>query len=185
MQPSESGRITVPKLKGDPVWALKPWPVIISVGGRDFEIPALPAADWLAVLMARPFDPDDLILELVPNGSELLFLESVPAEDLDHISLDVIATVSARPWWEVFRLVGMAQSSWSVLGAELILKGIRADQISLAAWLDALLLVALRTMDKDSVTMFMLQLEQPPPEEMESVAEEMEMSADAFLSMGF
>ena len=184
MQP-DSGRIAVPKLKGDPVWALKPWPVIISAGGRDYEIPALPAADWLAVLMVEPFDPDDVILSLVINGRDLLFAESVDADDLEHICLDVISTVSARPWWIALRLISMARSSWSVLGAELILKGVQADQISLAAWLDALLLTALKNMDPKDITMFTLRLEEPPPEEMESAVEEMEMSADSFLSLGF
>jgi len=184
LQP-DSGRIAVPKLTGDPVWALKPWPVIISAGGRDYEIPALPAADWLAVLMADPFDPDDVILSLVKDGRELLFTESVAADDLEHVCLDVISTVSARPWWVTLRLVTLARSSWSILGAELTLKGVRADQVPLAAWLDALLLLALRTMDSKDVTMFTLKLEEPPPEEIESVAGEMEMSADNFLSLGF
>lgn len=184
MQP-ESGRIAVPKLAGDPVWALKPWPVTIQAGGEDYEIPALPAADWLAVLMADPFDPDDLILDLVINGKELLFLETVSADDLAHICFDVITTVSARPWWVAMRLITMARGSWSVLGAELILKGVDPQRVSLAAWLDALLLVALRTMNPDDVTMFTMRLEEPPPEEVDSVADEMEMSAEAFLSMGF
>ena len=135
--------------------------------------------------MATPLDPDSLVLALVTDGVDLLLMESIDADELTHLCLDVIALVSARPWWEALRLVTMARSSWSVLGAELILKGIRADEISLAAWLDVLLLTAIRTMDKDDVTMFTLQLEQPPPEETATVAEELEMSADAFLSMGF
>ena len=184
MQP-DSGRITVPKLTGDPVWALKPWPVVIQAGGREFEIPALPAADWLAILMTDPFDPDDLILSLVTNGKDLLFLDTVSADDLEHVCLDVITTASARPWWVALRLVAMARSNWSVLGAELILKGVNPTQLSLAAWLDALLLVALKNMDPKDVTMFTLRLEEPPPEEMESAVEEMEMSADSFLSLGF
>lgn len=184
MQP-DTGRIPVPKLTGDPVWALKPWPVTIQAGGRDYTIPALPAADWLAVLMADPFDPDDLILELVDDGRELLFIETMTADDLEHICFDIIATVSARPWWIAMRLVAMARGNWSVLGAELILKGIDPQRVSLAAWLDALLLITLRTMDSKDVTMFTMRLEEPPPEEAASVADELEMSAEAFLSMGF
>jgi hypothetical protein len=185
LQPSETGRVPVPKLKGDPVWALKPWPVIIQVAGVEYEIPALPAADWLAILMADPFDPDDLILSLVVNGKDLLFAETVSADDLEYVCLDIITTASARPWWIALRLIAMARANWSVLGAELILKGVNPAQISLAAWLDALLLTALKNMDSKDVTMFTMKLEEPPPEEMESVAEEMEMSADSFLSLGF
>jgi len=127
----------------------------------EYEIPALSAADWLAILMADPFDPDDLILSLVVNGKDLLFAETVSADDLEYVCLDIITTASARPWWIALRLIAMARVNWSVLGAELILKGVNPTQISLAAWLDALLLTALKNMDSKDVTMFTLKLEEP------------------------
>ena len=47
----ESTRATIPKLNKDPIWSLKPWPVVVEMHGVTLEIPALPAVDWLVVLM--------------------------------------------------------------------------------------------------------------------------------------
>lgn len=175
-------RVIVPRQTTDPIWSLKSWPVVLSIGGRDWEIPAASAADWLSVLMPSPVDLDEIIMTMVVNGESLLFDESVGGE-LENVMLDVISLVSGRPWWQALRMIAVAVNNWNVLGGEMLYRGIIPDQVSLSQWLDVLLLVTIRSMDPKDVTMFTLQLENPPVEVVDSVAEEMEMSRDQFLSM--
>ena len=175
-------RVIVPRQTTDPIWSLKSWPVVLSIGGRDWEIPAASAADWLSVLMPSPVDLDEIIMTMVTNGESLLFDESVGGE-LENVMLDVISLVSGRPWWQTLRMIAVAVNNWNVLGGEMLYRGIIPDQVSLSQWLDVLLLVTIRSMDPKDVTMFTLQLENPPVEVVDSVAEEMEMSRDQFLSM--
>jgi hypothetical protein len=58
--------------------------------------------------------------------------------------------------------------------------------LSLAAWLDVMLVILIRCMDPKEVSMFVSRLELPPPSEMaaeQDRVEEMEMSVEQFLSM--
>jgi hypothetical protein len=180
-------QVQVPHFNKDPVWSLRPWPVTVHLGHRDWTIPALPAADWLTALMQDPLDPDDIFPGLLcredqDSLEEALVLGDITVEEMYDAVLDIISTVSARSWWITLRLTFLARDSWDNLGAELILKGVDPERLSISAWLDAFLLVVLRNIDPKRAAAFTMQLEVPP--EGESMPEEdMEMSADAFLSM--
>jgi len=176
-------RIVVPHQTTDPVWSLKSWPVTLSIADREWEIPAASAADWLSVLMADPVDLDEVVRAMVIDGESLLFDESVGVE-LEELCLDVISMVSGRPWWQALRMISVATANWNVLGGEMLYRGIIPDQVSLSQWLDVLLLVTIRSMDPKDVTMFTLQLENPPVDVVDGAAVELEMSRDQFLSMG-
>jgi len=180
---TDSGRVAVPKLNKDPVQSLKPWPTVVTVHGQEYEIPAMMATDWLALLMKEDFDPVDLFIELLPDSESLLFDGTLSVEELYDLVTDLVSLVSGRYWWVALRLIGLARDHWDVLGAKMILKQVDPSQLSLSAWLDALLLVTLAEMDSKDVTMFTMRLEAVP--ETETVPEaELEMSADAFLAMG-
>lgn len=166
----------------DPVLSLRPWPVVITMNGDTYEIPALPAADWLQVLMQESPDLEGILMELCPNGAKLLFDDSVGQEELWDVLLDVVENVSGRHWWIALRLINVCRASWNVLGAEMFYRGVDPTRLSLAAWLDAMLLIIIRAMEPKDVAMFTLKLEAVPAGE-ESDPEEMEMSQDQFLSM--
>jgi hypothetical protein len=185
--PSEA-RITVPKLNRDPVASLRPWPVNVTLGSREWQIPALPAADWLSVLMTDELDPDDVFPGLLTFSDasaveDLLASGDIKLEEMYDTVRDIIATATARQWWVGLRLILVARDSWNNVGAQLILQHVDAAQLSLAAWLDTVLLTVLNSMDPKDVAMFTMQLEAPPEGE-ELAVEDMEMSSDAFLSMG-
>jgi hypothetical protein len=177
-----AGRIQVPKHTKDPIWSLKPWPVLFTVNDQDYEIPALPAVDWLTVLMKEEFDLSDVIFELLPDGVSLFGDENIDLNDLYDACLDVIEAVTSRHWWIAIGLIGVAQANWNIVGVEMMLHGIKAEEVSISAWLDALLVITLSIMDKDKTTAFIMRLEKPPPGE-EVPAEELEMSRDEFMSM--
>lgn len=186
--PSPSSSVVVPHLNRDPVSSLKPWPVTVTLAGVDWVIPALPAADWLAILMAENPDPDDIFPGLLVSDDEqqledLLVSGRVTVDDLYEMVLEILEIASGRRWWVALRLIQVATQSWDNIGAELTLSHVDATVLSLAAWLDVLMLTILKTMDPQRVPMFTMQLEDPPMGEGTAI-ENMEMSADSFLSMG-
>jgi hypothetical protein len=161
--------------------------VAVDLAGTTVEIPALPAADWLGVLMADPLDPEDVFPGLLSQEEadqveDFLFDELVSLDELDQIFLDVVGLVGARPWWVTMRLVAAARNGWAVLGPEM-LRQVDATRVSLSGWLDVLLVTILRRIEPESATMFTLQLELPPASEAKRVEEELEMSPSAFMAL--
>lgn len=138
--------------------------------------------------MPERIDLFDIVPGLCGSDMELDVVDGMlnGTLELDAIrraALDVVSAVSGRPWWFSLRLIKTAVMSWEMIGGELMFRGVDATRLSLSGWLDAVLYLCLRNMEQAKVTMFMSQLEAPPPEELESMPE-MEMSADAFLALG-
>ena len=183
--PGQSGaspQVVIPHHTTDPVMSLRPWAVELEIAGVVYSFPAVPAADWLTVLMAENLDPDQILLDLCPTGYALLFDENVDQEELYLAVLDVVEQVSGRKWWIALRLIGVVRSNWNVLGAEMFYRHIDPTVLSLSAWLDVMLVLTIRAMDPKDVAMFTSRLEIPPAG-IESDPADMEMSADQFLSM--
>lgn len=139
----------------------------------------MPAADWLAVLMATDLDLLDL-LDFIPNWDEMG--EDLGVEDWSELALEIVTTVSARKWWITLRLIGIARSSWDKLGPDMITQ-VDAEKVSLSAWLGVFTVTLLQHVDKDNLTMLISQIELPPEGERETAMEEMEMSAGAFMAL--
>lgn len=162
--------------------SLRPFPVVVTVAGEDFEIPAMTAADWLTLLMVPNLDPFDVFPGLLDDDDvSTLLAGDLSMAEFEQVAVDVITTASARSWWVALRLISVARDSWDVVGAEMGLKGVDATKMSLSGWLDILLLLVLRNLDPKDVQMFTMKLENPPPGMGES--EEPTMSAEAFMAM--
>jgi hypothetical protein len=159
----------------------------VTVGGHLFEVPAQPATWWLSVLM----DPKAELLDLFPGCldddgkdavNELLFNQAISIKELYELTLDVIGTNGSREWWIVLRLVEIARQSWHTIGAEMLSRGVDPSTLSLSGWLDVLTLTLMKNIDPKDATMFIMKLEQPPPE-MVATVKEPEISAAQFMSM--
>lgn len=180
--PSSTGRVNVPHVTKDPIASLCPWPFTVEAGGLDYEVPAWTAADWLRVLMDVEYlSSENLILELIPQGADLLLDEGITDEEVITLGLEMLELAGGRPWYISVRLIAMLQANWNVLGAEL-LRHHDPSAMSLSGFLDVALLQALRTMEENQVSMFVAQLEMPPPG-VEIPEEEMEMTREQFLSL--
>ncbi len=179
-QPDATSSFPVPEFNRNPARSLWPAPVGFTVAGQDYEIPPVPAADWLNTLMQQ-WTPDDLLLDLLPDGIQVVL--KMEPEDVEPLVLELIEEASGRDWWVALRLLGAIKGGWNVLGPEMILQGVDPQRLSLAGWLDAMTLLMLRAMNKDDHAMFLAQVELPPAEVREEVAEEMEMSRDQFMSL--
>lgn len=167
---------------------MRPWPLTIELGGEDYEVPALPAADWLYYLMRKEPDVDGLLDELLPDLEDLLLDGVVDIDEVYDMTLDLITTVCARPWWVALRLISVARSSWDILGPDLIKRNLDPNRHSLAAWLDVALVSILNNMEPKDTTMFTLRLEAEPrldsDEPGPAPIDSMEMDRGAFLAMG-
>jgi hypothetical protein len=157
----------------------------MTLGGEDIAIPAMSAVEWLAYLMQPQPDIDGMILDLLPGSEDMLFDGRIDLEELYDAILDLISTVCARPWWIALRQIQIARDNWHVLGPQM-LESVDAQSLSIAAWLDVLLVKTLGSMDPKDTTMFVSRLEAPPASIQATMGpsiEEMEMDRGSFLSM--
>lgn len=181
----KSSGIRVPKVVTDPVWSLRPWPVDVRIDGNTIQIPALPACEWLALLMTDGLDVGDFFWSLSPDLSEALddalYAERLSFDDYLDLIFGVLDQVCGRRWHIALRLIGSARASWDVVGAELVYRHVDAAVISLSAWLDVVLLIMLKSMEEKDVAMFTAKLEAPPPGV--DPMDEMEMPADDFAAL--
>lgn len=167
-------------------WGL--FPVEVTFGNRQFEIPAMPALGWLSLMMdIDNFDPLAIFPGLLSEENQdlawdLMFEGSIEVNDLAEVSLMAIAAAAGRPWWVALRLVSAVAGNQHTLGAEMLMRGVDAGKLSLSGWLDVALLTAMRNQSKSDATMFSLKLEMPPPEEAKKQPEP-EISMDQFMSM--
>jgi hypothetical protein len=154
--------VQIPRQNVDPVWSLQPWPVQLTFHGEDYEIPAIPAVDWLGYLMQESPDLDGLVEDLLPEAEDLLYEMTLDLEELFEVVLETIATVAARPWWIALRLIQVARANWHIVGPDMLSRGADPGVLSLAGWLDVVLVSILNNMDPKDTTMFVLRLEASP-----------------------
>lgn len=152
-----------------------------------WEIPAQTGADWLDVLMVESLSLDDVFPGMLdPDERELvedaLLTGALELDAMYEMALETVTLTAGRPWWVALRLIEIARANWDIVGAELILKGVNADQLSLSAWLDATMLTVLQCMERSKITMFLAQLELAP-EVVRQQQPEPEMSSAQFFSM--
>jgi hypothetical protein len=168
------------------VWSLKSWPVDVTLLGKNYTIPAMSAADWLGLLMSEPLYLDTIFPGLLDVQVQELVERKLHEGDMDleevyDTAFDIIATVSGRKWWVAMRLIQVARGSWDSIGGDMVRKA-DAERLSLAGWLDVLFIHLVRNIDDAKRTMFLMKLELPP-EGWGDAQEELEMSADTFMSM--
>ena len=188
--PSAPTPVSIPKLVTDPIWSVRIWPVSVEVGDGVYEIPALPAADWLAVLMNRQLTSDHIFPGMLPEAEqsdvEQVFHDGLrdglmDSEEYFGLGWEVLSEVCGRPWWVALRMIMTAVDGWDAIGGELIRK-VDASQVSISAWLDVLFQVIVQSLEESKRNMYLLKLE-IPPDGWGDAPEEMEMSTDAFLAM--
>lgn len=162
---------TIPKTNRDPVLSLCPWSIEISLGdckdpscssNHYIEIPPLPAIEWLKFLLSTDPDINGLISDLMPGLDDFYFDNEQSIEDMYRTALEAVEVASARAWWVALRLIHTAADNWHIIGPKLIINGIDAETVSLAAWLDVALYLMIESMDPKDVTIFSMRLEAPP-----------------------
>jgi hypothetical protein len=173
----------------DPTASLGTRDIDVTIGGTDYTITGRPAADWLELIMSG--DLMGIVPGWLDEAAENVLLDQVADGDLRVAELitaanDVISVAAGRPWWWAMQLIMYASSDihhWSRINGRLVLAGVRAEEISLSAWIDAVYAIYIEGMktgdDEDGYEKFKMQIDTPPTPELLDEAEE----AEAFLSM--
>jgi hypothetical protein len=177
-------RAQVPNFVKDPVWSLRPWPLEVRSGAQTFTVPALCATDWLQYLLRADPDFDGLLLDILPGVEDQLWAEEVSLNQVYELLMDIVGSVSGRAWWIALRLISVAFTGWHIVGPSMIKSGFDPNTLSLAAWLDGLLMTVLENMSPQDTTMFIMRLEIPPAGIEADIEKDLEMDRGAFLSLG-
>jgi hypothetical protein len=133
----------------------------MTLGGREFTIPALDAVEWVRILTAAPLDTYAIfpILagpEAVEAVEDAAWDGGLDEEDLVRMSLEAIAIAADRPWWVVLRLLSSVAGAWEHLHVN------NARGMSLAGWLDEVWSKAVSIMDQKHRPAWEHQIEFPP-----------------------
>lgn len=147
----------------DPLASMRCWALELELGGRTFDVPALPAADWWPVLVSgdlsqildfvvsTPGDPLDL--------DELLLTGEVTQDQLSQVLTDAVEETSGRPLHAALVLASLAAMHWASINGALVLRGFRWDQQPLGAALDAIYAEVTGRLEKKQLDEFLALLE--------------------------
>jgi len=150
----------------DPAASLQLWAVEIELGGRTFEVPALPASAWFPVLV----EGDPLrVLDLIPSSldgdgpdvDEMILSGEVSGEDLVNALVDAIEEVAGRDFHAAFVLATMAHTQWPLIGGLMAQSGFLWDAAPIGAALDAIYAVVSAHLKEDARQRFEALLNTP------------------------
>lgn len=175
----------------DPLASLHTWGITVTLGGVDFVIPALPAARWLELLLAPQVDPEAWFPGLCGPEQEVVLYQLqldglVSQEEFEAAIWECLEAVSGRRWWITLRLCMSVRAHWEWMGGALAVRGIRAQDVSLGFWLDAVYALMVegileRTSSPRRVADWTHALTIPPPQEARASVDE-EENGRAFLA---
>ena len=143
----------------DPPQGITPAPITVKIGGRVYTAPARTAGGWLEALYAAGWlkrwriigdpehDPDGLgaagIMDVCCNDARDAYRLALAIDEgtvsvaaLAEAGRKVIAKASGVDWWIAERLA-LQSVSWSGIGGELYVKGLRPHEVPLPVWLGA------------------------------------------------
>lgn len=143
----------------DPLASMRCWAITLELGGREFEIPALPAIEWWPVLASGEIgdildfivsSPDD-----PTNLDDFILSGRVTGEELTEALTDAIEETAGRSLHAAFVIATVANSRWEVVGGTLAQTRFRWDRQPLGAALDALYEIITSRLDKDGLDKFL------------------------------
>jgi hypothetical protein len=148
----------------DPVASMRCWAITVELGGREYEIPALPAVDWWPVLVG--LDPSK-VLDLLRSEDEagefeldtMLLDGRVTGKELGVALTDAIEEATGRSLHVSFILAMVAASQWPTIGGYLAQTGFRWDLQPIGAALDAIYGVVVSNLEKEPREKFLAVLE--------------------------
>lgn len=150
----------------DALAALRVWAIEVELAGETFTVPPRPAVEWFVAIL-----DEDVALPLIPGLmagsaegriSDLLLDGLIDVDLIVQRSRELLSTAAGRPWWEADRLIRSAGASWHIIGGELTRLGVDLGRVSLAAALNAIYVICVRTMDEKERNKFDIDLRLPP-----------------------
>lgn len=172
----------------DVLATLRPVAVELQLGQWTYELPALPAADWIAALA----DPDGGAIVpglLDPADQRLIWRDYLHGEiDPDEFKVawrEVVGVVTGRRWWVGARLVLNATHPdvWATVHGRLVRDGLDLETISIGAFCDVVWVMIMDgANDESERSQARFSLTLPPPEVELSEAYDKAEAADGFMA---
>lgn len=148
----------------DPAASVQVWAIEIDLGGRTFEVPALPASHWLPVLLdGNPLLVLDFI-ESTPVDDDvdsLILSGQVGRDELVEALVIAIEQAAGRDFHAAFVLAQVARAQWASVSGLLTERGFRWDEAPLGAALDAIYAIVVKHLDEQALTRFHQLLDNP------------------------
>lgn len=118
--------------------SMRCWAITFELGGREFEIPAMPAADWWPILSAS--QSEDILDTLESSASALvdtmLLAGEVSMGDLNEAMTAVIEEVTGRSMHVAVVLATVTNMNWAAIGGAIARRGFLWDERPIGAALD-------------------------------------------------
>lgn len=131
----------------------------MELGGREFDIPALPAVDWWPVLTGQgPAAVVDLLKSDVDLDTMLLD-GRITSTDLSEVIRDVVEEATGRTYHAAFVLATVASVAWPTVGGQLAQTGFRWDVQPIGAALDAIYAIVVGSLEEKNREKFLAMLE--------------------------
>lgn len=165
--------------KTDPLALLRLWGVRVKVGGYDWAIPPLPAADWIEAILTGSVIPDLVPGEAGSVLSQMIVAGLVSSDELRDSSREAIRDAAGRDWWEVIRLIGLFDQDPDWIGGQLFRRGFDFEARSIGAYCATVYATAVAGMEKKDKVKFDYQLSLPPVDE---VANDEDALSAAFMA---
>src|SRR5262245_54031741 len=107
--PPEPERAPLVPTNPDPIASLRIWGATWTGGGRDWEVPPLPASRWLEILMSERPNLEGWFPGFLAPEQELAFWTARSAEEItdeEHRTgaEEILEQVSGRRWWMTMRM---------------------------------------------------------------------------------
>jgi len=156
----------------DFVASLRPWSIEdIQIGDRLFRIPALAADRWLELLLPDEISLWSLLPGLLEQAdaeeylSDLMLVGDLDRDEYEEITWEVVGIAAGREWWVALHLLGNAKAEHNtrLVRGQLVLAGVDATKISLAAFLDAVYMIFIQNMTEQNRQRFDMMLNMAPP----------------------
>lgn len=147
----------------DPLASMRCWAIELELGGRTYEVPALPAVDWWPVLVSADLS---MILDFVAstpddpfNLDDLLLESAFTSAELTTTLMDAMEETAGRSFHAAFVLATVANSQWSAINGAMVQGGFRWDEQPLGAALDGIYAVVTGRLEKEPLDKFLALLE--------------------------
>lgn len=147
--------------------ALRPAAVVVELGDWEYEIPRLPAADWLEALMGGWIG---VVPGLLHPEDEISILRDyrlgrVTKAEMVASAKAAVEAAAGRRWWTAERLISTATAEefWPSISGEL-LRRVDVERVSLGGALNVIYVIMVENMKEDRRHSFDAQLDAPPPE---------------------
>lgn len=142
---SDASSVHLPDVESDALSYLGPPIIEVEFLGRTWAVPPATARDWLEILWAARFDPDEIFPGLLSSPdledqiTDALLDGTQDGDELFEIAMEILEHHAGYKWWFAIKLATLIKVSWHRIGGRLVLAGVDPATLSLGSWLTACL----------------------------------------------